>query len=428
MGRVTSWRMELIAGVVKEVETENPRRYYPNREFLYVDISGIDNVHGVIKEWRKLQGKDAPSRARQKIRRDDVLVSTVRPNLNATALVPEFLDGQICSTGFCVLRSSEAVIPKYLYFFTRMADFAKSLSSLTRGASYPAVTDREVKGLRIPLPPIETQKRIVDVLDRTQRLRMKRQRANQLTSKIIQSVFLKMFGDPITNPREWIVKKIGDVSHVVRGSSPRPKGSRRYFGGSVPRLMIADITRDGSPVFPCIDSLTEEGAKRSRLVRKGTVVIAVSGNVGLTSILGVDACIHDGFVALLDLKESLNPNYLQKYLESIRLINLSRSSGAIWKNLTTHEIRDIDILVPPIEVQDRFSDIVEHHRRLGREQSNSTQEIQQLINSLMHKAFRGELRIAANGVEDTQTPMPVSVQSDIQSTLADYVGDSQYQR
>jgi restriction endonuclease S subunit len=152
--------------------------------------------------------------------------------------------------------------------------------------------------------------------------------------------------------------------------------------------MIADITRDNCPVYPQIDFLTEEGAKRSRPIKKGTLVMAVSGNVGLTSIAGVDCCIHDGFIALLNLDKKLNPSFLREYLESIRIFNLAKSSGAIWKNLTTHEIKNIDIVVPPIEIQNRFEAILEQIAAIKHKQQNLANEMSATFNSLLSETFK----------------------------------------
>ena len=95
-----------------------------------------------------------------------MLVSTVRPNLNAVALVEEALDGATASTGFCVLRPMQEEIDSRLVFaWIRSQRFIDELSSMARGTSYPAVTDTVVKSLGIPVPPLEEQKRIVDRLD-----------------------------------------------------------------------------------------------------------------------------------------------------------------------------------------------------------------------------------------------------------------------
>ena len=99
-------------------------------------------------------------------------------------------------------------------------------------------------------------------------------------------------------PEQWHVLSLSQVGRVIRGASPRPKGDKRFYGGNIPRLMVEDVTRDGKWVTPSVDFLTDEGAKRSRPCKKGTLTIVCSGVVGIPSFLAVDACIHDGFLAL----------------------------------------------------------------------------------------------------------------------------------
>src|SRR2546428_1740755 len=127
-GKANSFETDQIRNHVVKVEARDPRRE-PETAFSYVDIAGIDNRSGKVSVAKQLHGKDAPSRARRVIHTNDVIVSTVRPNLNATALVPEWLDNQICSTGFCVLRCRKSLAPQYLYAFTRTKDFVDTLSN-----------------------------------------------------------------------------------------------------------------------------------------------------------------------------------------------------------------------------------------------------------------------------------------------------------
>jgi type I restriction enzyme S subunit len=110
-------------------------------------------------------GKESPSRARQVILTNDVIVSTTRPNLNAVALVPKELNNQICSTGFCVLRAKSNLLDtNYLFHFVKSYKFVKSLSDLVKGALYPAVTNKQVFAQNIPLPPLPEQKRLATLL------------------------------------------------------------------------------------------------------------------------------------------------------------------------------------------------------------------------------------------------------------------------
>lgn len=150
---------------------------------------------------------------------------------------------------------------------------------------------------------------------------------------------------------EFEIVRLEEISTIVRGSSPRPQGDKRYYGGSIPRLMISDVTRDGMYTTPKTDFLTEEGALKSRPMKKGDVIMAVSGNPGLTTILAVDACIHDGFVGFRDLSDKVLPVYLYHMLNNIKNENNSKADGAVFRNLTTDQIKNFEIPLPPLKIQ-----------------------------------------------------------------------------
>ena len=112
-----------------------------NEEFDYVDISAVDLNLKEITGARRLRPEQAPSRARQLIEAGDILVSGTRPNLNAVALVPSHLHHSICSTGFSVLRPGSEVDGNFLFSWVQTQRFVQSLTSLTQGLVYPAVTE-----------------------------------------------------------------------------------------------------------------------------------------------------------------------------------------------------------------------------------------------------------------------------------------------
>lgn len=204
--------------VVGKTGTKNPAAA-PNVEFTYIDVAGVDNVAKQISEPKVMLGSDAPSRARKLIKVGDVIVSTIRPNLNAVAQVPDFLDGQVASTGFCVLRSTDKVLPAYLFYFVRSSSFVASLCGLVAGALYPAVTDNQVLDQLIPLPPIADQQLIVDFLSRAESIVRLRREAQQKAAELVPAIFLEMFGDPLSNPKGFSSKRLGaylDIKSTVK--------------------------------------------------------------------------------------------------------------------------------------------------------------------------------------------------------------------
>lgn len=163
-GLPQGWASVLVRHVVEEYDTIDPQRM-PDRRFAYVDIGAIDNSTQKIVDPKEFVGKDAPSRARRVIQTGDVLFSTVRTYLKNVAQVPPELDGQLTSTGICVLRASAAADPNYLFRWACSTDFINKISQTQDGTMYPAVRDEDVLAGPILLPPLPEQRRIMLKLD-----------------------------------------------------------------------------------------------------------------------------------------------------------------------------------------------------------------------------------------------------------------------
>lgn len=158
------WQIKSLGEVLCKTETVNPAST-PEAVFDYIDVSSVSNETFVIETTQRLKGKDAPSRARRLVRSRDVLFATVRPTLKRIAITPEILDRQVCSTGYFVMRPNDEVDHGFVFYYLFTESFMGAMASLQKGASYPAVTDAEVREQPIMFPPIGEQRRIVAILD-----------------------------------------------------------------------------------------------------------------------------------------------------------------------------------------------------------------------------------------------------------------------
>lgn len=188
-------RTVALGDLVDAVSSWNPSRK-PDIAFTYIDLSAVDSTSKTVKGPVAVLGAEAPSRARQLVATRDVLVSTVRPNLNAVAVVPATFDGATASTGFTVLRPGRHLDSRYLFHWVRCPSFIGDMVRKATGASYPAVSDRIVKESLIPLPPLPEQRRVAAILDRADALRAKRRQVLAHLDALTQSIFHDMFGDP----------------------------------------------------------------------------------------------------------------------------------------------------------------------------------------------------------------------------------------
>lgn len=206
------WARVPLGEITVEVEQVDPAHVFDN-EFTYLDISSIDNRVNRIVEPRRLSAGEAPSRARQRVIAGDVLLSTVRTYLENTAYVEDRFDGQIASTGFCVLRAASGIEPRYLYHFALTRDFVQRLSSLQRGVSYPAVRDDDVRGQSIPLAPSKEQRRIVEKIDELfsdiEEGERALERARKLPDRYRQAVLKAAVSGELT--KDWREKHRGEI-------------------------------------------------------------------------------------------------------------------------------------------------------------------------------------------------------------------------
>ncbi|WP_322794107.1 restriction endonuclease subunit S [Bellilinea sp.] len=157
------WRVVRLGEVAEKTRQLDPCKT-PDWSFKYVDVSSIDNESLRITRCQSFIGKEAPSRARKQIKFGDVLFATVRPYLKRIAMVPSELDGQICSTAFCVLRAKSEIDACYLFFAVSQESFVQRIVEYQRGSSYPAVTDQDLLRELIPLPPLDEQREIARIL------------------------------------------------------------------------------------------------------------------------------------------------------------------------------------------------------------------------------------------------------------------------
>jgi type I restriction enzyme S subunit len=159
-----NWDAKRLGDVLVKTETVDPAKK-PNQEFTYLDVSSVNKDTKEIENVTVLLGKDAPSRARKLIRTNDVIFATVRPTHIRVAVITREYNEQVCSTGYFVLRAKEFLSNNFVFYFLLTSGFNEQMEKLQKGASYPAVTDAEVKSIVIPFPSLKAQQTIVQKLE-----------------------------------------------------------------------------------------------------------------------------------------------------------------------------------------------------------------------------------------------------------------------
>jgi len=368
---MTANRAEL-RHLVQGVETWSPPKEAPDDPFVYVDLS------------------------------------TVRPNLNAVARVPDDLDGATGSTGFCVLRPDPDVLDSgYLFHWTRNPSFVAAMVRRATGANYPAVSDRIVKESRIPLPPLPEQRRIAAILDKTGAIRRKRQQTLDLADQFLRSAFLDLFGDPVTNPKGWPVIEFGELLSDISYGTSKKCTSERTVGTTpilrIPNILGGEISWDD--LKHC--ALDARELDKLRLEDGDLLFVRTNGNpeyiarcavfdgndepVAFASYL-IRARFREGADALpVFLREQFSfPTYRS------RLVRETRTTAGNF-NISSKGLRRLRLVLPPMREQEQFFRAIEAIVRLRKKYATAQTSEEALLGSVTQRAFRGELSAPVGG-------------------------------
>lgn len=250
----------------------------------YIDISSVDNLEKKIINIQQLTTEEAPSRAKQLLQVGDILVSTVRPNLNAVAMVEQNSKNILVgSTGYCVLRCKNNINNRYVFHFCQSPYFVDDMVKQATGASYPAVNSNIVKKSLIPEYTQEKQNKVAIILDKTDNLIWKRKQQLSKLDELVKARFVELFG----NVENKI--SIGEMCNVTGGYSF--KSGDISNDGAIKILQIGNVYLDN--VRWETTNFLPEGydEKYSKfMLNEGDIIVALTRPI-IQSLGNVKACI-----------------------------------------------------------------------------------------------------------------------------------------
>jgi type I restriction enzyme S subunit len=272
------------------------------------------------------------------------------------------------------------------------------------GANYPAVSDRVVKSSEIPLPPLAEQKRIAAILDKADTIRRKRQQAIQLADEFLRSVFLDMFGDPVTNPKGWDVKPLDKLSTKISSGSTPKGGSKVYVDKGITFFRSQNVWKNDIRLddVAYIDEDTHKSLKKSSLKHKDILMTKTgrfnteNSSLGRAALfLGEDDTANvNGHVYLI----RLNPDVLHEFIVFILTSNEYRDhirnvcvGGIDKRQLNKEHIEDFPIICPPSELQETFIKKLKVIQKIKADAVIGLKEVNPLFHALSQKAFSGQL-------------------------------------
>lgn len=282
---------------------------------------------------------------------------------------------------------------RYVNHFVRTLE--KQIYASGNGSTFPSISQQQLCELEVPLPPLPEQKRIADILDKADAIRRKRQEACSLSEEIVKSAFLDTFGDPVNNPHDWPLNPLGDVvAKLTDGEHINPT----FTDIGMPMIMAANVLHEGVS-FESVKHVSSEDGMRFRRKcgpdRDDLLVVSRGATIGRCSIVDIDIpfCLMGSVILLKPNNDVACATYLKWLFTHHGYYNkLFKTSGSSAQQAIylTH-LRDLDIPIPPIELQRRFTSQVEAVRTVRQKSERALVEATDLFNSLVQRAFKGEL-------------------------------------
>ena len=397
-------------GEIAEIDSENlPSDTPPNYEFDYISLEIVDN--GTLLGTQSICFRSAPSRARRVLRENDVLLSTVRPNLKSHYLVEYEANNLICSTGFSVIRARHGISnPGYLFQHLFADILNNQIELLVSGSNYPAINSKDVKNLAIPLPPILEQAAIATILSDTDRLLAalraligKKRAVKTAAMQQLLSGRLRLPGFAATDrlknselgeiPEDWEIDAIGNRCETYSGGTPTTS-IKGYYGGEIKWIVSSDLNQGF--ISNVSGRITELGFQNSasRMIKGNTLLLALYGATsGTVAISKITAAINQAILAIVPERDSSLFLYYWFNFNKHQIIESYVQGGQ--PNLSGAIIRNLKVVFPPFPEQTAIAQTLSDMDSEIAALEARAAKLAQIKQGLMQNLLTGKIRVNA---------------------------------
>lgn len=279
----------------------------------------------------------------------------------------------------------EVADTKYVYYFLNTLNIPST--GYNRHFKY-------LKDVHIPIPPLETQKKIADTLDKAQELIGKRKEQISALDKFLENLFLDMFGDPVSNPMGWDKFPVKDFGNIVTGNTP-PRADEGNYGNYLEWIKSDNINTPYTYLTRAAEYLSEEGARKGRIVEKGSVLITcIAGSlscIGNVAIADRTVTFNQQINAIVPNTQKITTYFLYNLIINTKKYIQDSSTKGMKGMISKGVFENLEFILPPLDLQNQFVSIVEKVEAEKTKLEDSLKEMEDNFNSIMQRAFKGEL-------------------------------------
>jgi type I restriction enzyme S subunit len=384
--------------ILKTVDIINNSVQPYEGERKYLDTGGLkrDKIEGV----RDFDFASKPSRANQNVEIGDIILARMKDTIKVK-IISKIESDYMVSTGFIILKPKKNIIDNnFLNHFLLSKSFQRDKDELCSGATQKAINNGNFKKLEIPLPPLDQQKKIAAILDAADTYRQKTKALITKYDELTQSLFLDMFGNPVRNPKKWRTQELITLGTVRSGITKGRKFKEEEIIGERPYMRVANV-QDGHLDLSVIKTIPAIKSDLDKfLLMKGDILLTEGGDpdkLGRGAVWNneIEGCLHQNHIFKVRLdKDSVIPIYFSKlcgsaYGKRYFLKVGKQTTGIATINKT--QLSKFPVYLPPIDLQNQFGERVKAIEVQKTQAETSLARADHLFNSLLQRAFKGEL-------------------------------------
>lgn len=371
-----------------------PEKTSKEYRFKYIDLSSVDKGNIVFPN-QYILFKDAPSRARRRINRNDIIMSTVRPNLKGFALVNFDPSEFICSTGFAVLTAKERTSNRYIYQLLFSKEIEMQIKNMLVGSNYPAINSSDIASLKIYLPPLPEQEKIAEILGTWDEAIEKLSSLIEQKKLFKKGLMQKLLTGKVRLPgftQPWKEVKLGNFCRTFSGGTPSVNNAS-FYDGNIPFIRSGEIHLTSTALFISESGLTNSAAK---LVEKGDILFALYGATsGEVDISKINGAINQAILCIKPL--SLNKYFLKDILEYKKQNILNKYLQGGQGNLSAEIIKSLKIYIPSdISEQQAIANVLSTADDEINLLNQKLEALKEQKKGLMQQLLTGQIRVKVN--------------------------------
>lgn len=409
--------IETSLGAVAYINPSSVGNNYSYKEIDYIDISSVGS--GVLMGTTHYHISNAPSRAKRLVSHGDTILSTVRPNRRSFLFIKNPRPDMVVSTGFAVLRASDKIEPRFLYYLVTNQPFTDYLTANAKGAAYPAVDTEIIGRAKINLPPLHIQHKIASILSAYDDLIENNNRRIKILEEMAQAIYKEWFvnfrfpghekvkmvkSELGMIPEGWEVRKLATLVETQYGytetASDEELGPKFLRGTDINKNSFIDWSNVPYCQIP-------ESKLQNYSLSVGDIVIIRMADPGKVGIIEKEInAIFASYLVRLKIKSAqLSPYFLFYFLLSERYQGYitGASTGTTRKSASAGVITDVDVAVPSADLREIFEEKIIVIRKMLNNLLDRNTNLRKTRNLLLPKLISGKIDVSGLKINDSKT-------------------------